>query len=311
MQVRRRSAFTLIELLVVIAIIAILIGLLLPAVQKVREAAARAKCQNNLKQFGLAFHNYAGTNNERLPSTRVNTPSNKFASWTILALDYVEQGNLARIYDRNQRWDTPTNLANGQVAMNLFLCPSAPSSRRASTAGPSTGMTLGGMDYIVFHQVRNRFYVGTGITNPRGTSDNPGALENGKDTPLLAIQDGTSNTIMITEAGARPNHYMLGKDTGNGPPSNEGFGWSDPDTGSGSLDGCNPTTGVVNTNSVSAGAGNCIMNCNNDSEPYSFHTGGINVCMADGSVRFIRSSVPAATFAALFTARGGETVNLD
>jgi prepilin-type processing-associated H-X9-DG protein len=168
---------------------------------------------------------------------------------------------------------------------------------------------MGAMDYIVFHQVRNRFYVANAIPNPSGTADNPGALANGTDTALLAISDGTSNTIMITEAGGRPNHFMLGRDTGGLPPSNEGFGWSDPDTGSGSYDGCNATTGVVNPSSVTAGTGGtCIMNCNNDSEPYSFHSGGINACMADGSVRFIRQSIPAATMAALLTARGGETV---
>lgn len=150
-----------------------------------------------------------------------------------------------------------------------------------------------------------------GITNPLGTTDNPGALENGKDTAITAISDGTSNTLMITEAAGRPSHYLLGRDTGNGPPSGEGFGWSDPDTGSGSLDGCNATTGAVNTNSTAFGTGTCVMNCNNDSEPYGFHSGGVNAAMCDGSVRFIRTSVPAATFAALVTARGGEVNTLD
>jgi len=310
--VARKRGFTLIELLVVIAIIAILIGLLLPAVQKVREAAARMSCQNNLKQFGLAFHNYASAYDSKLPSTRVNTPSSKFASWTVLALSYVEQDNVEKLYDKKVRWDVNPNLTLGQTTFKLFKCPSAPDNRPAAPSGPTAGLVMGAMDYLVMHQVRRRFYVANGIVNPTG-NDNPGALENGRDTPLLAITDGTSNTIMITEAGGRATHYLLSRPSGLPMPSGEGYGWSDPDTGSGSYDGCNATTGVVNPSSVAAGTGGtCIMNCNNDSELYSFHSGGINACLADGSVRFIRQSIPAATIAALFTARGGETIsNLD
>ncbi len=307
-----RFGFTLIELLVVIAIIAILIGLLLPAVQKVREAAARMSCSNNLKQFGLAMHNYASGNDSKLPSTRVNLPSNKFGSWTILALAYVEQDNIQRLYDRTQVWSSTTNLNNAQNPIKIFLCPSAPGTRRAAVSGPTAGRTLGGLDYLAFHAVRNRFYLANGLTNPAGAGSdlNYGAMQNGLDTSLLAITDGTSNTILFTEAAGRPNHYMLGRDTGGLGPSNEGYGWSDPDSGSGSLDGTHPTTGLVNSNSVFTG-GTCLMNCNNDSEPYSMHTGGVNVCLSDGSVRFVRSGTSAFTWAALFTRSGGEVVGND
>jgi prepilin-type processing-associated H-X9-DG protein len=86
-------------------------------------------------------------------------------------------------------------------------------------------------------------------------------------------------------------------------PRPEGFGWTDPDGGSGSMDGTSSVDGSING---SSGKGTCIMNCNNDSEPYSFHTGGMNVLLADGSVRFITTSVSAATWAALITARAGD-----
>ncbi len=309
---RRRSGFTLIELLVVIAIIAILIGLLLPAVQKVREAAARMSCQNNLKQFGLALHNYAGSNDSKLPSTRVNLPSNKWASWTVLALPYVEQDNVAKLWDNTKKWSDPTgpNLATGQVSFKLFKCPSSPDGRIAATSGPTAGLTMGAMDYLVPHQVRNRFYLANGLVNPTGTLDNPSALQNGNATAITSISDGTSNTVMILEDAGRPNWYLLGRDQGTNVPSAEGFGWSDPDSGSGSMDGTNPTTGLVNSNSNYAG-GTCVMNCNNDSEPYSFHSQGINVCMADGSVRFLNSSISAASFAASITSRAGDILGND
>ena len=310
MNSRPRRGFTLIELLVVIAIIAILIGLLLPAVQKVREAAARMSCQNNMKQFGLAMHNYASANDSKLPSTRVNTPSSKWASWTVLALSYVEQDNVGRLWDKNIKWNAGANLTNGQATFKLFKCPSAPDGRLAATSGATSGLTMGAMDYIVPHAIRHRYYANMGISNFGGTTDNPGALQNGADTPILAITDGTSNTLMIMEAGGRPNYYILGRAQGTTIPSGEGYGWSDPDTGSGSIDGSHPTTGAVNANTTPVG-GTCSFNCTNDSEGYSFHSGGMNICMADGSVRFLRQSIAPVSFAALITANGGEVASTD
>ena len=124
----------------------------------------------------------------------------------------------------------------------------------------------------------------------------------------MSITDGTSNTIFFVEDGARPNWFVLGRSQGTLLPRPEGFGWSDPDGGAGSMDGTDSTTGAINGGS---GLGRCIMNCNNDSEPYSFHTGGMNACLADGSVRFVRSSISAASFAALLTAKAGDLVGND
>ncbi len=114
---------------------------------------------------------------------------------------------------------------------------------------------------------------------------------------------------MILESGGRPNWFVNGKAQGGLIPSNEGFGWSDPDTGSGSIDGSNPLTGIVNTDTSTGGT--CVFNCTNDSEGYSFHTGGMNVCLADGSVRFVTKSISAASFAALITGRAGDIPGSD
>jgi prepilin-type N-terminal cleavage/methylation domain-containing protein/prepilin-type processing-associated H-X9-DG protein len=294
----KRAGFTLIELLVVIAIIAVLVGLLVPAVQKVREAANRMSCQNNMKQFGLAMHNYAGTNSDRFPSTRVNTPSNKFRAWTVTVLAYVEQDNIGKLWDMNTRWDQGANLVNSQNRLKLFRCPSAPDARRNPSA---TLPALGPSDYLVFHQIRRRFYQANGLPDPG--RDLTGALENGRETPISSISDGTSNTFMILEDSGQPNSVILGRDTGATLP--EGLGWADPDGVSGSIDGSNPTTGAINGSSSFAG-GICTMNCNNFSEPYSFHSGGINALFCDGSVKFMAQGLAPRTFAALVTRDFGE-----
>jgi len=345
-----RRGFTLIELLVVIAIIALLMAMLLPAIQKVREAANKMLCQSNLRQFAIAMHNYAGDYNNQLPPARGFSPSgpqidDKHRCWTHLVLPYIEQDNVAKQYDPNKRWSDATpnagGLSNLEVAKNtfkLFVCPSAPSDRVANTAftttfspGPGSASIpsdkFGIGDYVAIRQVRYRFYRANGLTVadaagspitvvPGITADNEnvlgGPLKQTKYTPITSVYDGLSNTILFIEVAGRPNNWRrttTSPRVEQSPALSDQLGWASPDGGVISVDGCNSVTGNVNGGSAARTTNNAIINCNNDSEPYSFHPGGVCVVMGDGSVRFINQDISAAAFAALCTARGGEVTS--
>ncbi len=205
---RRRNAFTLIELLVVIAIIAVLIGLLLPAVQKVREAAARASCQNNLKQLGLAMHNYEGAVGHLPPAFRNSVPPAwtglpaYFFSWSALAElnPFLEQTNIYNTMDLTQPIYVPPNFnisATNQFAVQqlvkLFLCPSDLMKPVAADYGVPT---IGPTNYAVC--------VGTGTINggpPFGSPLNSdGMFTAGRGFRITDVSDGSSNTAMMSES---------------------------------------------------------------------------------------------------------------
>ncbi len=176
----RRKGFTLIELLVVIAIIAILIGLLLPAVQKVREAAARAKCSNNLKQLSLALHNYAGTYGDKLPALRIDLVpgGTQKASVMVALLPYIEQENLYRAHVAAGNIDNP----NKAVVVQTFLCPSD------DTVGSGVGPNgWAGSSYAVNSQLL--------ATKAWFTVSNVDKQNYGIGT----VPDGTSNTVAFAE----------------------------------------------------------------------------------------------------------------
>ena len=330
----RRHGFTLVELLVVIAIIAVLIGLLLPAVQKVRDAAMRTQCQNNLKQIGLGCLSYHDANQALPPS------HNATDGWPAMILPYIEQANLYSGYTLGLGYDQGSNASVIIMQVPIFACPAAPIGRFQITQSPSGYGTsaqlpgqMGNIDYGAVNQVFDGFYIASGLPVPAGYPNSClGVLQPNSPTPIVWISDGTSNTIMIAEDAGEPSSWVLGqanntprppgknieKTEGVGVPTPD-WGWADPGFAY-SINGCDPTTGYIiqhdsaQSGQVSNGNGGftapsgpaVFINGNNNGELYSFHTIGANVVFADGSVHLLKQDMTPAAFAALVTARGGE-----
>jgi prepilin-type N-terminal cleavage/methylation domain-containing protein len=333
---KRRSGFTLIELLVVIAIIAVLIGLLLPAVQKVREAAARMSCSNNLKQIGLACHNYHDAYNSLPPYgfdfTYNPNPANLYKdqrkghSALGLLLPYLEQGNVYRIgfpqysvIDQNNlppNWGT--NIA-GATVIKTYLCPSAPPRTVdygpyfVSQGGPASNgpMILGGTDYAVTLGLHSNFTAACAPTSPgdADTKTGVGAMGvRGMVTPtgwsagkvaLPQISDGTSNTLLFAEDAGRMQIWAKGKPQPALPASTSpNAAWADFSTAI--------EVRGFSGDGLTVDGGCCVINCNNVNQIYSFHTGGSNTLRGDGSVQFLSDSTAPAVLAALISRAGGE-----
>ena len=344
-----RRAFTLIELLVVIAIIAVLIGLLLPAVQKVREAAARMSSQNNLKQLGLAAHNYASANNH-LPGfgfAPTGSNANSFGySVHAQILPYIEQENLGRTFDTNSTplftgtfpfslGLNPALTGTAATPVKTFLCP-------ADGQDPLYTTVIGGGTHAGTNYVVN---IGSGQTgagfgntyDPRFPTD--GLFWYGSKVKLIGISDGTSNTLMWSQCLRGTNGATV-----NGPLSSLSPDQRQRLYASVSGKGVRPTGGLDPhpTEAEALGAtswrtnrggswiwGNPTVNGfvtyltpNSDIPDVTGHgqgwlsarssfSGGVNAALADGSVRFIRDSIDVPTWRALGTRSGGEVVSLD
>lgn len=345
---RVRNAFTLIELLVVIAIIAILIGLLLPAVQKVREAAARASCTNNLKQIGLALHNYEGSYGKFPPAAtwthdqgRTKAPRfpgqliNRHSLWAFI-LPYIEQDNLARQYDFNSHW-SHTQLAQGATSysnatavatsVKTYQCPSVENPRWHIDTAAGVQYRRATSDYAPITGV-NPYLAQIGIIASRGTAANYSAgfdagpyqgffanvwYPEENTTRIADVRDGLSNTVAISEVAARPKMFIRGREVSlvltdldnsyNGAThslnnlQSTGAPWAQPRNQI-VIDGWNPATNDF--------FGPGVINSTNVSEPYSFHTGGANFVLGDGSVRFIRDTINTNDFASLVTRAAGD-----
>lgn len=320
---RNPRAFTLVELLVVIAIIGVLIGLLLPAVQSAREASRRSECLNNQKNLALAALNFETNRRHFAPATQLRTGLPKTNSGTqpelsrhngfAMLLPYFEQGNILEnvnfAWDWNEKKSVNNDAQMKQDIGGIFICPSSPivqEDRHASDYCAAIRVTVGS------EQPSLKPLITAGLLDGKNGAPNMGRKWDGmlqKDflntkTPSNSkrkriqagsVRDGLSNTWMYIEVAAKP--FMFGLHKGifyNGEESrrdNNRFRWGNPNNWMAINDFCNESQ---------------MINCNNVSQPYGFHPGGIVISSGDGSVDFYAEDIDPNVFVAHVTMAGAE-----
>jgi len=305
-----RRAFTLIELLVVIAIIAILIALLVPAVQKVREAAARTQCINNLKQIGLALHGYHDVKKVLPPGglTVVNpaggTTTEAGVSFHVPILPYLEQGNLEKGFNVTKGYRQAPNISLALFAVPVYFCPSSSVTKGNVGSEQSGSSPLGGTYnfspdfaytthyYGVPGPKNGTLYPVDGITDANGGVATGGILYRDSKVKLVQITDGTSNTLMVGEVAFEknlPGYRMWIRGCSTSFTCGSFKNVTNPLN-------CCPFTGSTRFMDISFG---------------SNHSGGANFCFGDGTVRFLSNNINFAIYQAAATRDAGEPSNIE
>jgi prepilin-type processing-associated H-X9-DG protein len=304
--------------LVVIAIIGVLVALLLPAVQKVREAVNRLKCAHNLKQLGLALHQYESVHG-KFPPGQVTGPMPEAGvpkavghGWGPFILEYIEQKALAHDY----RWDlsntSPLNQQVVRVPLKVFQCPSAEADRyfyagpfalyggkaACGDYGPTWGVDTALVNLGLIDKPADSpyFIAGWPNSNPPDLWVYRGVLVPNQMTQILQISDGTAHTIMLAEDAGRPQLWRAGRAVPGQDQAVVGGPWEAFFSG----------FVVRGSNPDGSSPGPCAINCTNDREVYSFHPGGANALFADGSVHFLKADIDIRILAALVTRAGDE-----
>ncbi len=335
MRRRRQQGFTLIELLVVIAIIAILIGLLLPAVQKVREAAARLSCQNNLKQIALANMNYESSYGVFLPGVGKNGCC--WGTWQVAILPFMEQDALYKMYQNfsgldysGPRYAAGANVNVSSVQLKAFTCPSSPvepwvhspvtttKHNYVLNAGNTTffqvqlplNCTVGSAGCTPFLGAPFGWYTNSDLnwdstnpwdkTPPAGPNWQDGKM--GKQEKITAIIDGTSNTLMASEIIQGPGSDL------------RGLTWWGGSAGFTAYLGPNSSQADVLTGGICASPAPPDMPCTTTSTATaarliaarSRHSGGVNTARCDGSVSYVTNGIDINVWRAMSTSKGQE-----
>jgi prepilin-type N-terminal cleavage/methylation domain-containing protein/prepilin-type processing-associated H-X9-DG protein len=324
MSLHKYRAFTLIELLVVIAIIAILIGLLLPAVQKVREAANKTRCTNNLKQIGLACHSFHDVNQALPPGTSDLPGAARTVrrSWALHILPYVEQGALSNQLDQ---WANTTTAVGGvhagkmwwapgrETQLKVFMCPSDPHAGKNETSGTAAEPGSGGPPELSqgFHG-NYLSCAGEGPLNPPSAVIDDyvnGVMFANSKVRLVQVADGTSSTLMVSETLLVPDEP--GPTTAGADIRGRYYN---------AISGC---TQFVTRNPPNTPVADAVQLCRALPDApclrttaawtlglyaRSKHSGGVNAGFADGSVRFIANSIRPDWYAAMGSRAKGEPI---